>query len=214
MCKMLIGSKEITDVLNEHNITITGAFHIGAHDCEELGFYSDLGVMPEDVIWIDAIEHKVLEAMERGIPNVYKAVITDKDDEDIMFNISNNIQSSSVLEFGTHSQEHPGVVFIGQLEAKTVTVDTFFERNKLNCEKCNFWNFDIQGAELMALRGAIKSIKHAEVIYLEVNERELYKGCCLIEEIDVFLSYYNFKRVLTNMTINGWGDALYVLEKI
>jgi hypothetical protein len=64
----------------------------------------------------------------------------------------------------------------------------------------------------MALKGATQSIKYAKAIYLEVNEKELYKNCGLIDEIDKFLSNYNFKRVLTNMTKHGWGDALYILN--
>jgi hypothetical protein len=62
----------------------------------------------------------------------------------------------------------------------------------------------------MALKGATQSIQYAKAIYLEVNEKELYKNCGLITEIDTFLSTYNFKRVLTNMTPHGWGDALYI----
>ena len=64
----------------------------------------------------------------------------------------------------------------------------------------------------MALKGAIQSIKYAKVLYLEVNKDELYKKCGLITEIDAFLSKYNFKRVLTNMTRHGWGDAIYILN--
>ena len=74
----------------------------------------------------------------------------------------------------------------------------------------NFWNFDIQGAELMALKGAIHSIRYAKALYLEVNEKELYKNCGLIGEIDAFLYNYHFKRVITNITQHGWGDALYI----
>ena len=62
----------------------------------------------------------------------------------------------------------------------------------------------------MALKGATKYIEYAKAIYLEVNEKELYKGCGLIDEIDTFLATYHFKRVLTNMTGHGWGDALYI----
>jgi hypothetical protein len=64
----------------------------------------------------------------------------------------------------------------------------------------------------MALKGAIQSIKYAKVLYLEVNEKELYKNCGLITDIDNFLSQYHFKRVLTNITQYGWGDALYILD--
>jgi hypothetical protein len=64
----------------------------------------------------------------------------------------------------------------------------------------------------MALKGAKETIKYAKALYLEVNEKELYKNCALIGEIDAFLAEYHFKRVLTNMTQYGWGDALYILQ--
>lgn len=210
---MLIRFEEIIKILLSNNIQIDGCFHLGAHECEELDFYNNyLGVKNEDIVWIDAILSKVTEAKNRGIPNVYNAVVTDKNDEVVVFHISNNVQSSSVLEFGTHSQEHPWVIYVDEIKQKSITIDTFFERNNIDASKYNFWNFDIQGAELMALKGAIQSIKYAKVLYLEVNEKELYKNCGLITDIDNFLSQYHFKRVLTNMTEYGWGDALYILD--
>jgi len=211
--KMLISFEEIHKCLLENNIHIHGSFHIGAHECEELTFYNQLGIQKENVVWVDAIPSKVTEATNRGIPNVYNAVVTDKDDEDIVFNVSNNVESSSVLEFGTHAHEHPRVVYVDKLNLKTITIDTFFARNNIDASKYNFWNLDIQGAELMALKGASQSIKHAKALYLEVNEKELYKHCGLIHEIDTFLSTYKFKRVLTKMTKHGWGDAFYILEQ-
>lgn len=97
---------EFNEILLSRNITIKCALHIGAHECEELQFYNNLGLKNENIVWIDAIPSKVDEATKRGVPNVYNAIITDKDDEGVVFNVSNNGQSSSVLEFGTHSQEH------------------------------------------------------------------------------------------------------------
>ena len=210
---MLIPFEEINRILVSKNIDVHGSFHIGAHECEEMGFYNKLGIQKENIVWIDAIPSKVMEASLKGIPNVYEAVITDKDDQEVVFNVSNNVQSSSVLDFGTHSKEHPSVVYVSQFSSKSLTIDTFFQRNGLDASKYDFWNFDIQGAELMALKGAVASIQYAKAIYLEVNVNELYKGCGLIKEIDAFLWQYNFKRVLTNITQYGWGDALYILEK-
>ena len=207
---MLINQNDIIQLLNRFKISIDGAFHIGAHDCEELSFYNSLGLTPEQVVWIDAIETKVEEARKRNIPNVYQAVITDQDDVDVTFHISNNIQSSSVLALGTHLQEHPGVYYTRDVQLKSITVDTFFEKNGLDASRYSFWNFDIQGAELLALKGATKSIPHAKALYLEVNEKELYQNCGLIGEIDEYLAKYDFIRVLTDICRHGWGDALYI----
>ena len=209
---MLISIDDIKKVLFSNNINIEGAFHIGAHECEEMSFYNYLSLQNTDILWIDAIDSKVIEATNKGIPNVYNAVITDKDDDDVVFNISNNMQSSSVLEFGTHSHEYPWVVYTNKIHKKSITIDSFFKRNNIDPTKYNFWNFDIQGAELMALKGATESIRQAKAIYLEVNEKQLYKGCGLIIDIDLFLSKNNFKRVLTKMTEHGWGDALYIVN--
>lgn len=209
---MLIKFNEIKKILDEKKITITGVFHIGAHECEEMSCYKELGLSENDIVWIDAIDEKVMESKKRNIPNVYQAVITDKDDDTVTFNITNNVQSSSILEFGTHQIEHPSVRFVKTEQLKTITVNTFFERNQLDGSKYNFWNFDIQGAELIALKGSTKYIESVKVLYLEVNEKELYKNCGLIGDMDNFLMVYGFKRVMTEMTRHGWGDALYIKE--
>ena len=207
---MLISFEEIDAELSKRNIKLTGALHIGAHDCEEIVVYDKMKIAPQNIVWIDAFMPKVQEAKNRGIPNVYHAVITDKDDSEVIFNVSNNIQSSSVLEFETHAIEHPYVHYVNKIKQNTITIDTFFERNNIDGSKYNFWNFDIQGAELMALKGSVKHIQYPSAIYLEVNEKELYKNCGMIQEIDEFLQEYKFARVLTSMTRHGWGDALYV----
>jgi hypothetical protein len=209
---MIINLEEIQNILTSKKINIKGCFHVGAHDCEELPIYNNFGIKTEDIVWVDALSFKVEQSIARGIPNVYHAVITDKDDEDVVFNVANNIQSSSILEFGTHAIEHPQVVFVDKIHQKSITIDTFFKRNNLDASKYDFWNFDIQGAELLALKGATETIKHAKVLYLEVNSKELYKDCALINEIDEYLAPLGFKRVLTNMTIHKWGDALYILD--
>jgi hypothetical protein len=209
---MIINLEEIQNILTSKKINIKGCFHVGAHDCEELPIYNNFGIKTEDIVWVDALSFKVEQSIARGIPNVYHAVITDKDDADVVFNVANNIQSSSILEFGTHAIEHPQVVYVDKIHQKSITIDTFFKRNNLDASKYDFWNFDIQGAELLALKGATETIKHAKVLYLEVNSKELYKECALINEIDEYLAPLGFKRVLTNMTIHKWGDALYILD--
>lgn len=210
---MLIEPKVVIDILQKSSITVSGVLHLGAHDCEEKDFYLELGVSPESIYWIDAMPEKVEIAKKRGIPNVFCAVITDKDNDDITFNIANNGASSSVLPLKTHLYQHPWVHYVRTLKTKSSTLDSFFINNNIDTSKINFWMFDIQGAELLALRGAIKSLKNVQVLYIEVNVAELYEGCGLLNEIDSLLYSFNFKRVETVLTSHGWGDALYILNK-
>jgi hypothetical protein len=88
---MILNVDDVYKALLYNDINVNGVFHVGAHECEELLFYNSFGVKNENMIWIDAMEHKVNEAIDRGIPNVYCALVTDKDDEDVFFNVSNNI---------------------------------------------------------------------------------------------------------------------------
>lgn len=197
--------------LNKFNICITGILHIGAHECEELMIYTNiLGVNPDKIIWIEAIKSKYDLCIQKGIKHVYNALISDTDDKDILFNIANNFQSSSILELETHKREHPHIHFVSQITMTTIKIETFFLRNKINPQHYNFWNLDIQGAELLALKGGENLLKYVDVIYIEVNEEHLYKDCPLIGDIDNFLSKHNFNREMTLMTKYHWGDALYI----
>ena len=70
---------------------------------------------------------------------------------------------------------------------------------------------DIQGAELLALKGSTKILDKIDIINTELNFDELYEGCALAHEIDKFLKFYNFHRVETDLRFHHtWGDGLYV----
>jgi hypothetical protein len=61
-----------------------------------------------------------------------------------------------------------------------------------------------------------KYLSQIEYIYSEVNGSYVYEDCCLINELDDFLSQYGFKRVETQWCGNdssGWGDAFYIKTK-
>jgi hypothetical protein len=71
---------------------------------------------------------------------------------------------------------------------------------------------DIQGAELLALKGFGDFLNKISKVYVEVNTNYLYKNCSLIQEIDDYLLKFKFKRVETNMTQFEWGDAFYIKD--
>jgi FkbM family methyltransferase len=186
---------------------ITGVIHIGAHNCEEHDTYTSNGITR--VIWLDALRDKVEAARSRGL-TAYHAVVSDKDDETVTFNKTNNGQSSSILSLGTHRQHHPDIYVVSTSTEKTTRFDTLCKREGIQVDGCNFLSLDIQGAELKALNGFGDLLRNIDYIYTEVNSEELYVGGALVSQIDSFLSTFGFVRVLTEMTNYKWGDAFYV----
>jgi FkbM family methyltransferase len=203
---MLLDIKETLDLMG---ITVRGIIHIGAHLCEEIDTYKKWNVHPNNVIWIDANETLVEQNRASGIPNLYCAAL-DEITRTAEFRITNNGQSSSLLELGTHADDYPHIVVVETRTVNTTTLPEFLKGHRLTPTDYNLWNLDIQGVELQVLRGASILLDDVDAIYTEVNSQEVYKGAGLISEIDSLLANHGFKRVLTYMTSAGWGDALYV----
>lgn len=198
----------IDECMNFVTKPITGIIHIGAHECEEQLAYDNIGISQDKVIWIEAMKDKVATYKAQGF-NIYQLAVFDIDDKIVNFNITNNGQSSSLLELGTHLQHHPHVHVVNTELVKTTRMDTFIEQNNIDIHQYNFLNLDIQGIELRALKSFGKYIDFVDYIYTEVNTEEVYKKCDLLTDIDSFLREHNFVRVMIKLTEYNWGDALY-----
>ena len=71
-----------------------GVLHIGAHICEEKQLYNENGISDDNILWIEGNSDLINPRQK----NILNAVISDKNDEIVDFIITNNIQSSSILE--------------------------------------------------------------------------------------------------------------------
>jgi FkbM family methyltransferase len=201
-------------LIRKHHVNITGVLHCGASTGQEAKEYAKLGV--ENMVFIEA-DPDVYVKLKANVVNYPKAIpinalLSDTDNEEVQFNIANNGgQSSSMLQFGTHREAHPEVHFVGSIPLTTKRLDTLIGEFNLNVHEFNFLNMDLQGAELLALRGLGDQIRYFKYAYLEVNQREVYQKCPKVEDIDMYLIGYGFRRVETAWSGNhGWGDALYI----
>jgi FkbM family methyltransferase len=208
---MLIPFSTIVPFLAARGIRIRGVLHIGAHECEELKDYVAQGIPAVAVDWIEANPELVARMSARGI-HVHQAAVSNIEAE-LPFHVTNNGQSSSLLPFGTHAESYPWCKVVKTLTVKTETLQGVVARTSIPISERNFWNLDIQGAELAALRSAGDLLHHADAIYAEVNTQEVYKGCGQLPELDAFLASHGFVREMISMTDAGWGDALYVRVK-
>ena len=207
---MLIPYREL---LSKYNIKPNGVFHIGASTGQEIEDYYKGGV--ERSIWIEAIPEvfdnlcKHIEPFKNA--TAYNECISDEDGKEVSFNITNNeAQSSSFLEMKTHKEQHPEVHVTETIQRITMRVDTLLAEENIDLSDYEFLNIDLQGAELLALKGMGDNLKKIKYAYIEVNREELYEGCPMIEQIDEYLSKFGLERAETRWTGFGWGDALYL----
>lgn len=205
---MLINFDTLT---NKYNMNICGILHIGAHKCEELKRYKKYGLKNNQIIWIEGNPKLVKYINDLDNTIIIKNFICcDTDENESILNISNNGQSSSILELGTHKKSYPYIKYIDRISVKNKRIDTMYKEDSIPSTFANFLNIDIQGAELLALKGMGKILNNFHYIYLEVNKDYVYKNCSLVTEIDDYLIKFNFKRVETKWTSEKWGDALYI----
>jgi len=200
---MLIPVAELVELWG---VTPNSVLHVGAHEAEELNDYHKFNWLP--VTWVEAQPDKI-EILKRKLPeinhNLIQAVVWDKSGEELELKIMSNSQSTSLFNLGTHANEYPDIKQLSALKVKTKTLNEIIPSDFVP----DLIALDIQGAELRALQGFGSRIAESRWIYSEVNKKSLYEGCCLVSDLDTYLEAFNFKRVITRWTPNGWGDSLY-----
>ena len=208
---MLINFNDLFFLPNKVN----GIIHIGAHKLEELPDYLKGNV--REVIWIEANPDKynfIEEKLKRFDNMILGKFAAGQKNEVHMLNLSNNGQSSSLLEFGTHKMRYPDIDYISKIQVETKPLDNWLDDNFKNKDQYNFINLDIQGYELEALKGMPNQLKIADYVYIEVNFEEVYRGCSQLKDIDKFLLKFGLLRVGLRKTDKGWGDAIYAKNNI
>lgn len=184
-----------------------GIIHIGAHLMEEKLEYNRNGI--SNTIWIEA-NPSIFESIKSNGESVFNYAISDVDGKTYKLNVTNNGQSSSILELDKHKIHHPHIYVSEIVNVCSKRMDTLILENNINLKNYDFINLDIQGAELLALKGFGELLNEFKFIYTEINTNTLYKNCALVSEIDDYVSKFGFSRVETSMTEFEWGDALYI----
>jgi FkbM family methyltransferase len=192
---------------DKYEITPHGVFHVGMHKAEEYLIYKQNGV--NIIIFVEA-NLDLVHSWKNDDEYCYvvHAAVSDKVEE-VEFHITNNGESSSILELGDHAKIYPHIINVKNIKMNTTTIDSINRKIGYNEQAWNVLNLDIQGAELKALKG-IKDWRFIDAIFTEINYREMYIGCALEAEITTFLFEKGFDKVEEVDTGCGWGDALYI----
>jgi FkbM family methyltransferase len=181
----------------------TGIFHLGAHRGEGAPVYEWFG---KKVIWVEAnpiifqdlkdnlIKHKEQKA--------YQALLHNKDNEKIDFYLSSNdYASSSIFEFGELSVgpkslwSNKNLKYVSKKILITTTIDTLVSKNSIDIQNYNYWVMDLQGAELLSLNGAHRSLDFCKFLYIEVSNGQVYKNGAQWTDVKSFLEKKGFNAM-------------------
>lgn len=212
---------DFPNLIKKYDMNITGVIHIGGHFGQEYDEYQKINTIEHMVFFEpDPDSFAKLKAKvnhDKRTICVNRALGPFSCEADLYREHNNNGQSNSLLEPHIHTHIYPDVVFNEKLKVKVDPLDKYKTSSKFN-----FINMDVQGAELTVLLGASKTLEHIDYVMTEVNRAELYKNCALLEDIDYYLSKYNFKRVEeewadpnhhSDRSNPVWGDAFYIKTK-
>lgn len=216
---------DLPALVAKHGMRIDGVIHAGAHLAEEAAAYAEVGV--EEVWWIegnpelqDDLEgavHEAFAAHPRVKHHIVMALLGERDGDELTLHASYPYTgSSSILAPAAHLRVSPDVKFRRGATVATRTLDSLAAQTGM---RGNFLNMDLQGAELIALRGGEEILRSVDYVYTEINEDELYRGCVLLPDLVQHLGERGFamvelqpagdpKRGMRNWV--GWGDAIFV----
>ncbi len=204
------------DLCQHHNITPRGIILIGAYDGKTLKRLN----LPNTVkiLVIDANQGAVERLQENfaDSPNiqVVQAAIANHNDT-VTLHLTSLESSSSILPWKQYSEIYPNIKEIQQLTLSSRTLDTLLEELNLSPSDFNILILDIQGAELLALEGANQLLNTLDAIYTNVHYQELFEGGALAEEVNQFLSDYQFDIVAEDTPYHpAWGEAFYVRQTV
>jgi len=203
-----------SDLLNSLNNS-KGVLHLGAHRGVEAEVYNWFG---KNVIWVEALP-KLFEELKDNLyfyknQKAFQGVISDVDEMNIDFNVSNfDAACSSMFTFTENikksekwsNRDHK---MIKTIKLKSIKLDTLFEKNNIDPVNYNHWVLDLQGAELLALKGGEKSLNSCKSLYIEVSIKKFYKNAVEWKELRHWLSERNFFP--TKNPDNDEEDILFI----
>jgi len=205
-------SPDLAAIVAAQGIQVRGVVHVGAHHGEEIDLYRKLGAVRMVMVEANPDVYAELLAKHGGIGDVVLVNRAASDSSELRkFHLTSSSQSGSLLRLGKHAEIYPQIVASGEIEVQCTPLDDIMLEWGQAGHEYNVLNIDVQGAELMVLRGAERTLRHVDLINVEVSFAELYTGCPQIDDIDGFLAERGFRRIALACPYHPtWGDAVYV----
>lgn len=180
--------------------------HVGAHIGQERKVYASLGL---EVLWIegDPDIYKILLSNIEELPmqSAVCALLSDKEEtERDFFRVSNEGLSSSLYRL---DENQPfDIVETEVKKLQTTTLDSILLED---FDIPPYWIIDVQGAEMLVLKGAARALKKCKYLELEVSTFFHYSNQPLFFELEAFLDTQGFFPIWRPGP-NYHGDVLFL----
>jgi len=204
-------------------INKVGVVHIGADVGQEVPQYLSYGFT--NIILVEANPEccEVLRAKFEGDSRIkiFNYAICDRQgvvDLHIHTSRSGSTEPASILPMKRFKEIVKTLHTAKTVRVPATTLDALFEDHGISFDEYNFINIDIQGAELLAFRGASKLLSSVDIVISEVNVVEMYENGALEGDLVAFLDRRGFERKRTiyhtlydeHSIFPAWGESLFV----
>jgi FkbM family methyltransferase len=193
-------------------INCNNLIYVGAHEGQEIDDFIKYNKSINVICFepnIKAFFYLKKKYYESNNVDMYPIALSSKRGKAKLWISSNNGQSSSLLEPIDHLVVAPNVTFDDQYEVEINILDNF----KSKIKKHSMLILDTQGTELDVLLGAKDVIDFIDVIFIEINRGENYRGCTQYHELNLYLNGVGFHCSHIRW-FDKWGDALYIRKLI
>jgi len=202
-------------------------FDIGACECEDSIRYLKLfpnakihafEPRPDNVITarrnLAAFDARSIELAEIALSDdvgtaIFHLSSGGEDSTGSNFNRYNKSSSLFKPELEETQKYWPTLSFDETIEVQTDKLENYCMEKSIN--SIDFIHMDVQGAEIMVLRGAGRLVNQIKSVWLELGDVPLYQGQPLRNEVDTFMKDHGFIKILESEALaDVYGDALYV----
>ena len=189
--------------------------HVGAHTGQEAASYQAWGA--RRVVWIEAAPdifarlQTHLAAMRDSPPSLFakwtgaaptehiaiNALVAAEDGAEHELNVyDNDGASNSIFRIAREgTTRYDNLRETGEVHRIAArTLDKILAEAGIAAAEVDILVVDIQGAELLCLKGATNVLRHVRWIEAEVSKRPVYAGGVLLHELEAWLAERGFRR--------------------
>jgi FkbM family methyltransferase len=197
-------------------------FDIGSRDCEQsIEFYN---VFPNSKIYAFECNPNTIDLCKNNIKQysdritLIEGAVCDYDGTITFYPIN---QKKTIT---TWKDGNPGASSIFKSNGM-YTIETYIQdeittmchrldsvMNKYNISKVDIIWMDLQGAELLALKGLGNYLQNVKYIHTEVSYKEMYSGQVMFDELHKYILSNDF-IIKNNLSLTGWQEDV-IYEKI